>query len=270
MTFEPWRGLRGLTRDDGPESESKPFLEHLEDLRDTLVKSFVALVIGMIVAIPLTKPVFKLLMAPVDKIVAAGKTSPILGTLEVTGGFNLAMLVALWTGLLISLPFILWFLGQFIFPGLHDHERRIVRRSIGFAGGLFAFGVYIGYRFCLPAAFTAMIWFNDWMGIPAQWRINSYLSFTLQLLAAFGLVFELPIVLLILGKLGIIKSDLLRSKRRHAIVILLAIAMILTPADVVSMLIMGVPLVVLYEICIWMIVVEERRRAARDRKAGKA
>lgn len=259
----PIPGLRRIREE--PEDESKPFLSHLEDLRRTLIRSVAALLIGMTLAIPLVKPVFGLVMHPVRVIEQELGKSVILGTMEVTGGFNLAMVVGLWTGLLISLPFILWFIGQFVFPGLHAHERRIVRRSIGFAGGLFAFGVFIGYRFCLPAAFKAMVWFNNWMGVDAQWRINSYLSFTMQLLVAFGLVFELPIVLLVLGRLGIVKSRMLREKRRHAIIILMAVAMILTPADVVSMMIMGVPLVVLYEICIWMIAAQElkRERAAK-------
>jgi len=119
----------------------------------------------------------------------------------------------------------------------------------------------MGYFLTLPVALKVMIGLNAWMGVRPEWTVTSYVSFALQLLLAFGLVFELPILLLVLGRLGVVTSAQLREKRRHAIVGLFVVAMLLTPPDVFSQLVMAVPLVVLYEVCIWLIRATERTRS---------
>ena len=113
----------------------------------------------------------------------------------------------------------------------------------------------------MPFALSAMYVFNDWLGVSASWTLSSYVTFTTQLLAAFGLAFELPMVLLILGRMGIISGEWLRVHRRHAIVVNLTIACILTPPDVVSQIIMTIPLVLMYEGCIWLVCLWDRNKA---------
>ncbi len=247
---------------------SKPFLDHLEDLRQMILQIVAALALGMGAAFPLAPRVVAWLKAPYEAAcrAAGAGDAGFLPTLKVLGGFNLAMSVTLWAGLLLSAPLILLAIGHFVFPGLTGRERSLVRRSIGFAGGLFAFGVWMGYRYCLPAALQIMLMVNRWMHIPSQWIIDDYIAFALQLLIAFGLIFELPIVMLILGRLGIIRSAHLRKYRRHAIVLLLVVAMVLTPPDVFSQLIMGAPLILLYELCIWMIYAWEKTDRRRGRR----
>lgn len=248
--------------DEEQDRSSKPFIEHLEDLRKTLIGSITSLVIGMVLAIPLAPKVMELLKGPLQK--ATGSVEPFLRSLEVAGGFNLAMRLILWTGLLFSAPFILFFVGSFVFPGLTQKEKRAVKRSSAFAVVLFFFGVALGYKLTLPVALEVMMSLHEWLGIRAEWVVNSYVSFALQLLLAFGLVFELPVVLMILGHLGIVNSTQLREKRRVVIIILLVVAMLLTPPDIFTQLIMAVPLILLYEICIWMIWAAEKQRARQS------
>jgi len=241
------------------EQETKPFLDHLADLRSTLIKCFVALTIGMAVAFPLAPRLLGLLKRPLLRVT----TNPdeFLWTLDVTGAFMLSMQIAFWGGLILSAPLLLYFIAQFVFPGLTGRERELVRRSLGFAGGLFFFGVGLGYFGALPVAMKVMFGINTWMGIRAQWTINSYIAFTTQLLLGFGLVFEFPLVLLVLGRLGILTSRQLRSARKVVIIIILVIAAFITPGpDIFSQMLMATPMVVLYEICIWMLHASEQKQ----------
>jgi sec-independent protein translocase protein TatC len=236
----------------------KPFLAHLEDLRQAIIRCVVALVIGMSLAVPLMPRTMMWLKAPLRAVTE--NPDQFLRSLEVSGAFSVSMTMALWTGLLFSSPFLLLFIGAFIFPGLTQREKRAVINASGFAVVFFACGVLFGYLFTLPAALKIMFGMHTWLGIRAEWTVTSYVTFALQLLIGFGLVFELATILLALGKLGIVSSLQLRSMRRHAIVIILIVAAALTPPDVFSQLLMALPLVGLYEICIWLVWMDERRK----------
>ena len=237
----------------------KLLLEHLDDLRASLLWCSVALALGMIVAIPFAPAIFRMLRAPIAHV--TDHPAQFLRSLEITGGFSIAMQMVFWSGLLLSAPFLAFFIARFVFPGLTKHERKAVVGGMAFAVVLFALGVALGYFITLPVALQVMFRLHDWLGIRAEWTANSYVSFSMRLLIAFGLAFELPIVVLILGYLGILSSGLLRSKRRHAIVIILVVAMILTPGpDVFSQLIMGIPMILLYELCVWMIWFLEKKK----------
>ncbi len=245
--------------DSPPRDDPKPFLEHLEELRWTILGCLIALALGMAVAAPLAPAILKWLRAPLAGV--TDRPDQFLQSLEITGGFSIALQTVFWCGLLLSAPAILLLVGRFIFPGLKPRERR----AAGAAGAagllLFALGVALGYGIVLPVALRVMLGLHAWMGIQAWWTVTSYVAFTIQLLIAFGLAFELPMVLMALGYLGIVSSATLRAKRPHAIVILLALAMVLTPGpDVFSQVVMAVPLILLYEICIWSIRLFERKR----------
>lgn len=250
------------SKDDNGEVEGvlKPFLDHLDDLRQALVWSIGALLAGMGVATLLAPRVLVALKAPLKTVVADPNT--FLRTLDITGGVSVAMQTILWGGILISAPLILTALAWFIFPGLTRPERRSVLAGLGFAASLFVIGVGLCYYFALAPALKIMLWFNEWMGIPVDYvTVTSYVGFVLKLLLSFGLMFELPIVILVLGRLGIISSSQLRDKRRHAIVAILILAMVITPTqDPFSQLILAVPLIILYEICIWLVWARERHK----------
>lgn len=251
------RRLEGSGDDD---SEAKPFMEHLEDLRDALLRSALALGIGTAIALPFAPQLFGWLKAPLDRIVDRPDLE--LQSIEITGAFSVAMRIGLWGGLPISAPFIVFFIGKFIFPGLTHAERSAIRKMGGFSVGLFMLGVLLGYKWTLPVALVMMFSIHDWMGIQPMPQVTSYVSFAAQLLLAFGLAFQMPVILVILGKLGLITSAQLRERRRHVSVLLLVVAMVLTPPDVFTQLLMAMPLIILYEACIWIVRAFERKSDA--------
>jgi len=241
------------------EDQPKPFLEHLADLRMTLLGCLAAWGIGMAIIGPFVPRLFAILRAPLAKITE--HPEQFLRSLEITGGFSIAMQIVLWGGLLVSAPFITFLLARFILPGLTSLERKVIVRSLGFVVALFILGVGIAYFATLPVALKIMLDLHAWLGIRAEWTAISYVSFAVKLLLAFGLAFELPVVIVALGYLGIVSAAFLRSKRRHAIVIILILAAVLTPGpDVFSQLVMAMPMILLYEACIWIIWLAERKK----------
>jgi len=230
----------------------KPFLAHLEDLRLTILQCAGSYLVGLLISIPFTPWIVNVLRHPMN---VSGLSSRIPLRITTVGGpFLVAMRVDLWTGLLLSLPFMLLFVAQFVFPGLTRREQRVVVRGVICAVLLFVMGVAMGYVWTLPVALVMMVRISDWLQTPpAFWEIADYIVFCLRLLVAFGLAFQLPVVLWVMGRLGWVSSRLLRTYRRHVIVGLLVLAMFLTPQDPFTMLLMAVPLILLYEACIWLI-----------------
>jgi len=245
--------------DDVADLHAKPFLEHLDDLRQTLVRCAMVFGAAFLISLPFTPWFLGMLKRPLHALVDDPDT--FLPSMEVVGAFAVTMRVALWCGLIISAPFLIFFIGHFVAPGLTEKERRIVGRCMGFAVVLFIAGVLLGYFITLPVALEMMFRWHTWLGIRPLWTINSYVAFSSQLLIAFGLAFEMPVVVLILGRFGIVSSTMLRDKRRHIIIGLLVLAMLLTPPDVVTQLIMAIPLILLCELCIWLLWMSERRDA---------
>ena len=136
----------------------------------------------------------------------------------------------------------------------------MVRIAGVFAFFLFMLGVSLGYFISLPIALKIFFSLHAWLGIQAEWTAPSYVAFCMQLLLLFGLAFELPMVLMSLGYFQVISASFLRSKRRHAIVAILILAMILTPGpDVISQIIMAVPMYILYELSVWVVWLFEKR-----------
>lgn len=253
----------------GLEDQPKPFLEHLAELRTTLLGSLAAWLIGMAIVMPFTPGLFTLLRAPLAKITA--HPEQFLRSLEITGGFAIALQIVLWGGLLVSAPFITFLLARFIFPGLTRQERKVITGALGFVVALFILGVGIAYYITLPVALNIMFGLHAWLDIRAEWTAVSYVAFAVKLLLAFGLAFELPVVVVVLGYLGIVSATFLRAKRRQAIVIILIMAMLLTPGpDIFSQLVMAVPMMLLYEACIWLIWLAERKRTAGTSSADHA
>lgn len=263
----PERTMTLPTDGESFDAYRKSFLGHLEDLRFTIIAAFLSLLAGMLVALPLAPRILSLLKVPLEK---AGKDpSTFLVVLEMTGPFSLAMRVIFWSGLVLSFPFITYFVGRFVFPGLLLKERKAVLLGLGSAVVLFAAGVALGYKLTLPLAMRVMFRIGDWIGVAPKFvEVGSYAAFVLQLLIGFGCAFELPVVVLSLGRLGIVSSLQLRDKRRHVIIGLLALAMLLTPPDPYSMVLMAIPLVLLYELCVWLTWSYERNRGTSPEQGG--
>ena len=131
-----------------------------------------------------------------------------------------------------------------------------------FSGGLFLTGIAMGYKVTLPLALGLMLKIGGSLGGESIWFYNKYIGFALQLLLGFGLAFQLPVVIIILGKMGLVNSSQLREKRRHVIVGLLILAMVLTPPDIMTQMLMAAPLILLYEFCIWFLHFSGNREAS--------
>lgn len=172
---------------------------------------------------------------------------------EPAAAIKMWLTVTFFGGLLLSLPFVVFFIGLFVMPGVRDIERKVLTRISMFSGGLFLAGIYMGYKVTLPLALGLMLKIGGQLGGESIWFYNKYIGFALQLLLAFGVAFQMPVVILILGRMGLVSSNSLRAGRPYVIVGIFVLAMILTPPDVVTQILMAAPLILLYEFCIWFL-----------------
>lgn len=250
--INPFKSLKHRFRYDDSEM---PFLEHLEEFRKMVIRSAIAIVVGTIACAYFVPWMTGLLREPAQAYIDSGQI--VLQHAEVTAGFKMWFTLALWGGILISMPVLMFIVGSFILPGIKDTERTVFQRVSIFSGILFIVGVVLGYKVTLPLAMKIMLGFTSKLGGEAIWNYQKYVGFTLQVLLGFGVAFQLPIVIILLGKLGIINSRQLMEKRRHVIVGLFILAMFLTPPDVMTQILMAVPLILLYEFCIWFLYFSE-------------
>ena len=237
--------------------EEKPFIEHLEDLRRTIIKLLCAFGCAFLISVPLTLRgyILDFLKRPLMLVIhreGGGQAAALLPTLSPAGGIAVAMRVSAEAALVISLPVLFYILGIFILPALTRKERRYFGPLLG--GGTLMF--YAGMAFCY---FTTLPWtirffwsFNRLLGIGNLWTINEYVTFVSRMLIAFGLVFEFPLIILLLVGMGVLNYRLLSEKRRYVIVLVFILAAVMTPGpDAVSQIIMAILLLLLYEICVW-------------------
>ena len=229
--------------------EAKPFLAHLEDLRITLIKIFIALGVTMTLCFVFRSELAGLIQRPLIQVDPSRASN--LQSLGVADSFTISLELSLYGGIILAFPFILLFLAEFILPALNPAEKRILYPVALVGFGLFLTGVAFCYFVVLPQ--TLQFFFQDAQGMHWQptWTVREYYSFTTQFVIGFGLAFELPLVILVLVKLGIVDYALLKRTRAYAVVIIFFIAAVITPTtDIVTLVLMGGPMYVLYEICI--------------------
>ena len=328
-----------------PESENedegggpiKSFLEHLEDLRWTIIKSAAAFAIGFVVCLSAAPWIISFLEWPLDQALkirtsSAPRTVLLLGTnvlgkmpsLEMAkqaalpglatnadsfyrltpqligtnwvmgivpetnppvtatlqnsvklknfgpiSGFNIVMDIAIYGGIVVAAPFILFFLGQFILPALHIHEKKFVFKVAGISSGLFMLGVAFCYFLMLIICLSTTVTFSEWLGFGAdEWQAEQYISFVTIFMLGMGIAFQLPLVLLTLVKIGILNAAKLNKFRMYWVVAGLVIAAFITPdGNPINMMLLFLPLHVLYEISViiawWWERKERREMAAR-------
>ena len=236
-------------KEDELAGTEQPFVQHLMELRDRLVKAMIA--IGVVAAVLFFYPgpgqLYDLLAAPLVAHLPQGAT--MIAT-SVISPFMVPLKILLLTAFLIALPFVLWQVWAFVAPGLYSHEKRLVLPLVISSTVLFFIGVAFCYFFVFGQVFSFIQGFAP-KSITAAPDIEAYLGFVLTMFLAFGLAFEVPIAVVVLARLGLVSVDKLKSFRGYFIVAAFVIAAIVTPPDVVSQLALAVPMCLLYEIGIW-------------------
>ena len=236
-------------RNDPP----RPLLEHLLALRDMLVFAAISWAICVVVAGVFSPQILQWLKSP------AATSEEMLQGLDLTSGFSTMMSIAVWGGTALAFPFIVYSSLRFVFPALTRREKFVLMSILVSGTALFTVGVGLAYEKTLPLVVTAFQSINAWVGLPVTTiRIEGYISIVLKTIIAFGMVFQMPLVLFVLGWFGIVTSAGLRAKRRIAVVMAFALAMFLTPPDPMSQIIMALPLCLLYELSIWAIWLKEK------------
>ncbi|NDC00127.1 MAG: twin-arginine translocase subunit TatC [Verrucomicrobia bacterium] len=229
----------------------KPFLDHLEDLRGLILRCAGAIGAGAIVGVSGIGKVMEFLREPLLKAQAegGGASSGTLLALQVTDPMTVTLQIGLGAGILLSLPLVLYFVGDYLLPALDVRERRLLVPAFLAGAFLFLLGALFCYFFVLPQALAFFQGFNRWLGLETSWTMASYTDFVLQMLLGFGLSFELPLVMVLLGRLGLLQREVVARHRRHAVVALLVVAACVTPtSDPFNLALMFVPLYGLFEV----------------------
>ena len=227
------------------EEEQKTFIESHSGLDEALRNKVLALIDG----------------GPSPRVDARGKLV-LMQALKPTEGFMLSIKLAFFAGIVISFPFLLYFILQFVLPGMHDAERKALWPAMAIGFGLFLSGVFFSYYIVLPEVLEFFHEYSSDMMIENEWRIGYYISFATQFTLIFGLSFELPVLVMTLVKLGILNCEMMRRTRAYAILSIFVIAALITPTpDAFTLCLLAGPMVVLYEICIWLAFLLERKTA---------
>ncbi len=191
--------------------------------------------------------------------------------LSPAGSFIVATKVAFYGGLVLASPFIFYFVAHFVFPALKMREKKYIYRGLAFGAGLFTLGVCFCYFILMPVALAASVQYAEWLGFSAtQWRAEDYVGFVCKFMLGMGIGFELPVVVLTLVKIGVLGYRTLAAGRPYVIVISAVLGAILTTPEVITQILMAVPLYGLYEICVWVAWYWERQDKKREAAAAAA
>lgn len=235
-----------MSKAQSEENSKLPFTGHLEELRKRIVISAISVGVGFAISYGFKEKLFQILLRPLISVMKAGDKLIFTGLPE---AFFTYLKVAFLSGLLLSTPIILYQFWMFVAPGLYRKEKRLMFPIIILSSFFFLGGSLFGYFVVFPFGFKFFLSFASETIQPLP-SMKEYLSFSAKLLLAFGLVFELPLVLTFLSRLGIISVEFLKKNRKYALLLFFVGSAILTPPDVVTQVMMALPLMVLYEISI--------------------
>ncbi|MEO8676343.1 MAG: twin-arginine translocase subunit TatC [Casimicrobiaceae bacterium] len=219
-------------------------MSHLIELRSRLLRSIVAVFVVLICLVPWAKEIYTALAAPLMRVLPAGAT--MIAT-DVTGTFLVPLKVTLMAAFLVALPYVLWQVWAFVAPGLYQHERKLALPVLASSYLCFVAGMTFAYFIVFPVAFGFFAGYAP-AGVTMMTDIDKYLSFVLTMFIAFGITFETPVVVIVLVRFRVVSLAKLRSIRPYVIVGATVVGAIFTPPDVVSQLLLAVPLCLLYEL----------------------
>jgi sec-independent protein translocase protein TatC len=247
--------------------EKVPFIQHLEELRYRLIVSIVAVAVGTIVAFLFKERIFQFLAQPLlNALPPQNKHLIFTGLYE---AFMVYLKASFLAGFMVSVPVIVYQIWAFVAPGLYVHEKKNVIPFVVFASLFFVGGAFFGYYVVFPYGFRFFLGFAGDFIQPLP-SMKEYLSFATRLLLAFGVVFELPIFIFFLTRIGVVDASKLKKGRKYAIPIVFTAAAILTPPDVITQLLMAAPLLLLYEVGIWVSVFFGRKHSVDEEEAQSA
>jgi len=271
-----------MTTDNLDES-SAPLIEHLAELRQRLIYSASAFIVGMVICFTVWNPIFDFLTHPLCSAMALkGHSDCGLILIKLQEGFFVAISISLLGGLVLSFPFIAFQMWRFVAPGLYKSEKGAFLPFLIASPFMFFLGASFAYYVVTPLAFDFFLGFqqagsvlgegatveNAVAGIAFQGSAQEYLSLTIKFIVAFGLCFQLPVLLTLLGKAGLVSAEGLGNVRKYAVVAILVLAALVTPPDVITQAILFVVVYGLYEISIFLVARVETKREQRLREEG--
>lgn len=272
-----------MTKTDEIEDSSAPLIEHLAELRTRLIRAMLAFVVGMVICFTVWNPIFNFLTEPLCSALAArGQEDCGLVLIKLQEGFFVAVSISLLGGLVLSFPMISYQLWRFVAPGLYKSEKGAFLPFLVASPFMFFLGASFAYFVVTPMAFDFFLGFQQDGALVTDGEVQQtqhsaiafmgsaqeYLSLTIKFIVAFGLCFQLPVLLTLLGKAGIVSAEGLGAVRKYAVVAILILAAVVTPPDIITQVILFVVVYGLYEISIFLVARVEKKREARLRAEG--
>ena len=268
--------------DDDIQDSSAPLIEHLAELRQRLIYSVLAFIIGMIICFTIWNPIFDFLTHPLCSALAVrGHSDCGLILIKLQEGFFVAISISLLGGLVLSFPIIGFQMWRFVAPGLYKTEKNAFLPFIVASPFMFFLGAAFAYYVVTPLAFDFFLGFqqtgsvldednvdNAAAGIAFQGSAQEYLSLTIKFIVAFGMCFQLPVLLTLMGKAGLVSAEGLGNVRKYAVVAILVLAALVTPPDVITQVILFVVVYGLYEVSILLVARVEKKREEKLRQDG--